>query len=59
MSPVVVKYKPIKGPKDWAIVEKHTGKIEGRSTSKAKAQSSANARNAAHFGDWKPAGKKR
>jgi len=55
--PVVVKHKPIKGDKDWAIVEKETGKIEGRSSSKAKAQSSANARNAAHFTGWKPTGK--
>lgn len=54
--PVVVRHKPIKGNKDWAIVEKKTDKIEGRSTSKAQAQRSANARNAARHG-WKPTGK--
>ena len=57
MSPVHVSRKPIKGNKDWAIVDK-SGHVEGRSTSKAKAQSSANARNAARHG-WKPTGKKR
>ncbi len=36
----------------WAIVEKATGKVKGYSTSKAKAQSSARARNAALHG-WK------
>ena len=53
--PVHVIHKPIKGNKDWAIVEP-SGKIVGRSTSKAKAQGSANARNAAHYsgGKWKP-----
>jgi len=57
--PVVVRYKPTKGNKDWAIVEKATGKIKGRSTSKVKAQSSANARNATtEGGGWKPTGKK-
>lgn len=54
--PIVVKHKPIKGGKDWAIVEKATGKVVGRSTSKAKAQSSANARNASKHG-WEPTGK--
>lgn len=38
------------------IVEKATGKVVGRSTSHAKAQRSANARNAARHG-WKPTGK--
>ena len=54
--PVHVKHKPIKGNKDWAIVENSTGRVVGRSTSKAKAQGSANARNAAHYsgGKWKP-----
>lgn len=56
--PVKVVKKPVKGPKDWAIVEVATGKVKGRSTSKAKAQSSANARNAAKHG-WKPTGKTR
>ena len=55
--PAVVRYKPIKGPKDWAIVNKDTGKIEGRSTSRVKAQGSANARNAARHG-WKPSKRK-
>jgi len=55
--PVHVIYKPIKGKRDWAIVER-SGKIVGRSTSKKKAQSSANARNAALHG-WKPTGKRR
>lgn len=35
------------------IVEKATGKVVGTSTSHAKAQRSANARNAAKHG-WKP-----
>ena len=52
IMPVHVEYRPIKGKKDWAIVER-SGKIVGRSTSKAKAQSSARARNAARHG-WKP-----
>jgi hypothetical protein len=56
--PVVVRYKPVKGDKDYAIVEKATGRIKGRSSSKEKAQSSANARNAVKYGDWKP-GKRR
>ena len=37
----------------WAIYNKDTGKIYGHSDSKAKAQASANARNAARHG-WKP-----
>jgi len=55
--PVHVEHKPIKGNKDWAIVDE-SGHIEGRSTSKAKAQSSANARNASRHG-WEPTGRKR
>ncbi len=51
--PVVVRYKPIKGNKDWAIVEKATGQIKGRSSSKAQAQRSANVRNAVKHG-FKP-----
>ena len=47
------------GSKPWKIVEKATGKVVGSSTSKAKAQSSSNARNAAHYSNWKPTGKKR
>jgi len=51
--PVHVKHKPIKGNKDWAIVENSTGRVVGRSTSKAKAQGSANAHNAGRHG-WEP-----
>ena len=47
------------GSKPWKIVEKSSGKVVGSSTSKAKADSSARARNAAHYSDWKPTGKKR
>ena len=53
----VRKCKPDSKGRDWCIINKDTGKIEGRSTSKAKAQASANARNAARHG-WKPTGKK-
>lgn len=42
--PWKVRKKPIKGKKDWAIVNKNTGKIVGRSTSKKKAKSSVRAR---------------
>lgn len=57
--PVVVRKGS--GSKPWKIVEKNTGKVVGSSTSKEKAQSSANVRNAHHFsgGKWKPTGKKR
>jgi len=55
---VPVKVVKRGGKKPFKIVEKATGKIVGSSTSKAKAQRSANARNAAHFTDWKPTGKK-
>ena len=44
--PVVVRKR--KGKKPYAIVEKKTGKVKGRSSSKAKAQASARARNAAY-----------
>lgn len=44
--PVHVVKKPVKGKGDWAIVER-SGRIVGRSTSKAKAEASARARNAA------------
>jgi len=50
--PVHVEKRPVKSGKDWAIVENSTGRINGRSTSKAKAQRSANARNASLHG-WK------
>lgn len=46
-----------KGKRPWKIVEKATGKVKGSSTSKRKAQASANARNASRH-DWKPTGKK-
>ncbi len=36
--------------KRWAIVNKLTGEVAGYSTSKEKAQRSANARNAYHYG---------
>lgn len=51
--PAVVR----KRGKRWAIVNKDTGKVYGYSDSKAKAQASANARNASKHG-WKPTGKK-
>ncbi len=41
----------------YDIVEKATGKVKGHSSTKAKAQASANARNAARHG-WKPPGKR-
>lgn len=53
--PVVVRKEGSK----WVIVEKDTGKVVGHSDTKAKADSSARARNAAHFSGWKPTGKKR
>ena len=57
MTPVVVRKGS--GSKPFKIVEKATGKVKGSSTTKAKAQASANARNAVHFsgGKWKPTGK--
>lgn len=54
--PVVVRKARNSG---WDIVEKRTGKKVAHSDTKTKAQSSANARNAAHFTDWKPTGKPR
>ena len=53
----MVPYTVVKAGDRWAIRNKDTGKIAGYSESKAKAQASANARNAAGHG-WKPAGKK-
>jgi hypothetical protein len=47
--PVTVR----KSGNKYAIVEKATGKVVGHSSSKAKAQGSANARNASMHG-WKP-----
>jgi len=57
MSPVVVRKG--KGERPWKIVEKESGRVVGSSESKAKADSSARARNAAHFTNWKPTGKPR
>jgi hypothetical protein len=54
--PVVVRKGTGKRP--WKIVNKNTGKVEGSSTSRAKAQRSANARNAARHG-WKPTKRKK
>jgi len=45
------------GAKPYKVVEKATGKVVGSSTTKAKAQASANVRNAVRHG-WKPTGKK-
>lgn len=45
--PVKVIKRPVKSGKNFAIVEISTGKVKGRSTSKAKAEASARARNAA------------
>ena len=42
------------GSNKWNIVEKATGKVVGTSDTKAKADASARARNAAHFSNWKP-----
>ena len=55
MSPVHVVKKS--GEKPYKIVEAN-GKVVGSSTTKAKAESSARARNAAKHG-WKPTGAKR
>ena len=44
------------GAKPYKIVEKSTGAVKGSSTTRAKAQAIANARNAAKHG-WKPTGK--
>ena len=55
-----VKVEKRSGARPFKIVEKATGKVVGSSETRAKAQASANARNAAHFskGKWKPTGKK-
>jgi len=53
--PVIVRKGTGKRP--YKIVEKATGKVVGTSTTRAKAQASANARNAARHG-WHPTGKK-
>ena len=48
-----VKVEKRSGAKPWKIVEVASGKVVGSSSTKAKAQGSANARNAASHG-WKP-----
>jgi hypothetical protein len=53
--PVHVEKRP--GKKPYKVVENSTGHVVGSSTTKANAQHSANARNAARQG-WKPTGKK-
>lgn len=55
--PVHVERRPIKGGKDFAIVENSTGRIKGRSGTREKAQKSANARNTSSRG-WKPTRRK-
>ena len=40
----------------YNIVDKRTGEVKGHSSTRANAQRSANARNAARHG-WKPSGK--
>ncbi len=52
-----VKVRKGSGSKPFKVVEKATGKVVGSSTTKAKAESSARARNAAKHG-WKPTGRK-
>lgn len=42
--PYKIKKKPIKGNKDWAIINKEKNKIVGRSTTKKKAEASVRAR---------------
>lgn len=54
--PVHVEHRDHSAKRPWKIVEDSTGKVVGSSTSKANAQASANARNAARHG-WKPTGK--
>ncbi len=53
MCPIKVRKSSNSG---YDIVEVATGKVKGHSDTKAKAQSSANARNASAHG-WKPTGK--
>lgn len=49
--PVIVR----KQGRRWEIVEPDSGRVVGHSTTKQKAQASANARNAARHG-WRPSG---
>lgn len=48
-----VKVEKRSGAKPYKIVEVATGKVKGSSTTRAKAQASANARNASKHG-WRP-----
>lgn len=48
--PDTVRHIPVKSGKNWAIVEKSTGRIKGRSTTRAKAKSSVRARSAGRHG---------
>jgi hypothetical protein len=56
IMPVVVRYRPVKSRKrgNWAIVNKRSGRIEGRSTTKAKAKAAARVRNAIAAGTFRP-----
>jgi hypothetical protein len=45
--PVSVRHIPVKSGRDWAIVEKSTGHVKGRSETKANAEASARVRNVA------------
>jgi hypothetical protein len=44
--PYKIVHSPVKGAKDWKIVNTDTGKVVGRSTSKSKAEASVRARHA-------------
>lgn len=37
--PYAVRHKPVKSNKDWAVINKETGRIKGRTTSQSKAKS--------------------
>ena len=51
--PYRVRYKPLKRSREnWAIINKDTGRIVGRSTSEKKAEASARARLAGEHG-WR------
>ena len=52
-----VKVEKRSGARPYKIIEVATGKVKGSSTSKADAEASARARNAAKHG-WVPTGKK-
>jgi hypothetical protein len=54
--PVVVRYRPVKSRKrgNWAIVNKRTGRIEGRSKTESKAKAAARVRNGIAAGTFRP-----